>query len=153
AMGTALAACAGIYMLLQFVTVVTIGAKVTDAPLPEVASVLLGRGGADFVAVAVMVSVYGWISADLLNAPRLAYSLAAAGDFPPLFRKVHPRFQTPAYAILFYALVGWLLAISGGFLWAAAISAGSMTVYYAATCASLTRLRKLRPGPGALRIP
>src|SRR5262244_1202374 len=59
ALGTALVACTGIYMLLQFVTVATIGAKVTDAPLAEVASILLGRSGASFVAIAAMVSVYG----------------------------------------------------------------------------------------------
>lgn len=153
ALGVALLACAAIYMLLQFVTVQTIGAKATTTPLQEVASVLLGRSGAGFVAVALVVSLYGWISADLLNAPRLAYSLAAAGDFPSLFKKIHRRFQTPAYAIVLYALAAWLLAISGGFLWAAALSAGSMTVYYALTCASLPRLRKLRRNPDALRIP
>jgi len=153
ALTAALLACAAIYMLLQFVTVETIGTKATTTPLQEVASVLLGPSGAGFVAIAVMVSLYGWISADLLNAPRLAYSLAAAGDFPSLFKHIHPRFQTPAYAIVLYALAAWLLAISGGFLWAAALSAGSMTVYYAMTCASLMRLRKLRHNPDALRIP
>src|SRR5262245_8440399 len=107
ALTAALLACAAIYMLLQFVTVETIGTKATTTPLQEVASVLLGPSGAGFVAVAVMVSLYGWISADLLNAPRLAYSLAAAGDFPSLFKHIHPRFQTPAYAIVLYALAAW----------------------------------------------
>jgi APA family basic amino acid/polyamine antiporter len=100
-----------------------------------------------------MVSISGWIAADLLNAPRLVYSLAAAGDFPSLFAKLHPRFQTPAAAIAFYALLAFVLALSGGFLWAAAICAGSTMVYYAVTCTSLIRLRKLRPDAEVLRIP
>jgi basic amino acid/polyamine antiporter, APA family len=73
----------------------------------------------------IIVSTYSWISADILNAPRLAYSLAAEGDFPGLFARVHPRFYTPATAIVLYALTGWVLAVSGTFLWAAALSAGS----------------------------
>lgn len=65
-MGTGLLVCAAIYALLQFITVVTIGAMATDRPLAETASVLLGRGGAAFVAVAAMLSTYGWISGAIL---------------------------------------------------------------------------------------
>jgi hypothetical protein len=48
---------------------------------------------------------------------------------------------------------GLVLAVSGGFLWAAALSAGSTMVYYALTRASLIRLRQLRPDSDVLRIP
>jgi APA family basic amino acid/polyamine antiporter len=80
ALGTGLLGCAAIYMLLQFIVVTTIGANISDAPLPATAAVLLGRSGAAFVTVAALVSIYGWISASMLYAPRLAYSLAAQGD-------------------------------------------------------------------------
>jgi basic amino acid/polyamine antiporter, APA family len=151
--GTGLIACSAIYALLQFTTVTTIGTKMTERPLADAASVLLGRGGAEFVAIAVMVSTYGWISAHMLNAPRLLYSLAAQGDFPGLFARLHPRFHTPVAAIGFYAFLGWVLALSGTFLWIVALSAGFMTVYYAATCASLIQLRRSHPNADALRIP
>lgn len=151
--GTGLLACSAIYALLQFITVATIGTKMTDRPLAEAASVLLGRGGAEFVAIAVMVSTYGWISAHMLNAPRLVYALAAQRDFPAAFATLHPRYHTPVAGILLYAFTGWTLASSGTFLWIVALSAGSMMVYYIATCASLIRLRKLRPNADALRIP
>jgi APA family basic amino acid/polyamine antiporter len=145
--------CTAIYILLQFVTLVAIGTNVTERPLAAVASVLLGRGGAGFVAIAAMLSTYGWMSGSILNGPRLAYSLAAQGDFPALFAKLHPRFQTPAVAIVLFALTAWLLAVSGTFLWIAAFSASSMIVYYAATCACLIRLRELRPNAEAFRVP
>src|SRR5215472_1594713 len=105
-LGTGLFTTAVIYMLLQFITVATIGTKPTDAPLQETAAVLIGSRGAAFVNIAALVSIYGWISAAMLYAPRLAYSLAAQGDFPAAFRKMHTRFHTPAFAILFYALKG-----------------------------------------------
>lgn len=153
ALGAGLIACTATYILLQFITVATIGTKVTDRPLAETASVLLGRGGATFVTIAVLISTYGWISAAMLYGPRLAYSLAAQGDFPTVFAKLHPRFHTPAVAILVLALSGWVLASSGTFLWLVALSSGTFMVQYAGMCASLIRLRTLRPNADALRIP
>ena len=145
--------CAGTYMLLQFITVATIGGKVTDTPLQETALVLLGHGGATFVTIAVLISTYGWISGAMLYGPRLAYSLAAQGDFPGVFARLHSRFHTPWAAILLFAFTGWVLASGGTFLWLVALSSGSMIIEYAGLCASLIRLRKLRPNVEAFRIP
>lgn len=142
-----------IYVLLQFITVSTVGTMATDRPLAETASVLLGHNGAAFVAMALMVSTYGWLSGAMLYSPRLAYSMAVQGDFPECFGRLHATFCTPTAAILLHAGVGWLLASTGTFLWIAALSAGSMMVYYAGTCASLIRLRKLRPNAPAFRVP
>jgi len=150
---TGLTACAAVYALLQFVTVATIGTSATERPLADVASALIRVGGATFVAIAVMISTYGRISAALLNTPRLACSLASQRDVPTAVGKLHPRFNTPTTAILLYAATLWLLAASGTFLWFAALAAGSATVIYASTCAALIRLRRLRPGADALRIP
>jgi amino acid transporter len=152
-LGTALFTSAVIYMLLQFITVATIGTKATATPLQEVAAVLLARGGATFVTIAALVSVYGWISGAMLYAPRLTYSLAAQGDFPAMFTRIHPRFHTPAVAILFYALVGWVLAASGTFLYLVAVGSATFLVLYTGMCASLIRLRKLHPNAKAFRIP
>jgi amino acid transporter len=105
------------------------------------------------VNIAALVSIYGWISAAMLYAPRLAYSLAVQGDFPSTFKRMHTHFHTPAVAILFYALMGWVLAVSGTFLWLVAVSSAAFIVLYGAMCASLMRLRKLRPTSDALRIP
>lgn len=46
-----------------------------------------------------------------------------------------------------------MLAFSGTFLWLVALSAGGTAILYAGMCASLIRLRKLRPNAVALRIP
>jgi amino acid transporter len=113
----------------------------------------MGRGGASFVAVAVMISTYGWISGAFFNAPRFAVSLAAQGDGPAILGKLHPRFGTPILGILFYAGAVSLLAATGTFLWAVALTAGAITIFYSATCAALIRLRRLQPDAPALRIP
>jgi basic amino acid/polyamine antiporter, APA family len=153
ALGTGLLSCAAIYMLLQFVTVVTVGPNATVRPVAETSSILLGRGGVALVSLAIMVSTYGWISAELLSGPRLAYALAAKGDFPAPFARIHPRFHTPGVAILGCASIAWILAVTGTALFVLAISAGAAMIYYAAMCASLIRLRTLRPKADAFRTP
>jgi APA family basic amino acid/polyamine antiporter len=145
--------CTGFYILLQFITLAAIDTNMSERPLAAAASVLMGRSGAEVVALAAMVSTYGWVSASLLNAPRLVYSFAAEGDFPGIFAKLDPRYHTPAAGIILFALTGWLLAVSGTFLRIVALSAASMIVYYAATCACLGRLRKLHPQADAFRVP
>jgi APA family basic amino acid/polyamine antiporter len=153
ALGLGLLVCALAYTLLQFVIVETVGANPTDHPLVDTASVLIGQRGASFVAVAVMVSTYGWISGAFFNAPRFAVSLAAQGDGPALLGKLHPRFDTPSLGIFLYAVAVSLLAITGTFLWAVALTAGAITIFYSVTCAALIRLRRLRPDAPALRVP
>jgi len=39
------------------------------------------------------------------------------------------------------------------FLWIVALGSGAIAVYFAASCATLIRLRKLRPNVQALRVP
>jgi amino acid transporter len=152
-LATGLITCAAVYTLLQFITVATVGPNTTERPLAQTASVLLGGGGATLVSVAIMLATYGYISANLLNDSRLVYSLAAQGDFPTIFARIHPRFHTPAVAIIIYAFTGWALAVTGTFQFVLALSAGATVVYYAGMCASLIRLRKLRPSADAFRTP
>jgi len=144
---------ASVYFLLQFVTVSTIGTMATDRPLVEVATALTGRSGAAFVAVAVMISTYGTIAAGILFAPRVAYAFAAHGDLPHFLSRLHPRYHTPVLAIAIYALVCWILALSGTFLLLAAVAAGAVAIEYIGICAALIKLRKLQPSAPALRLP
>src|SRR5262245_48231102 len=152
-LATGLMTCAAVYTLLQFVTVATVGPNATEQGLAQAAAALLGAGGGTLVSIAIMLAAYGYISANLLNDPRLVYSLASEGDFPALLARVHPRFHTPAVAIIVYAFVGWALAVSGTFQLVLALAAGATVLYYAGMCASLIRLRIIRPYADALRIP
>jgi basic amino acid/polyamine antiporter, APA family len=142
-----------VYALLQFVTVATVGTRTTDRPLADTASVLLGPGGPSFVAVAIMISTYGNIAGHLLSGPRAPYAFSAHGDFPSSFESLHPRYHTPSMAILIFAGLVWILALTGTFLWVAAVTAGSIAIIYGGICAALIRLRRREPRADALRIP
>src|SRR5437016_3752575 len=117
------------------------------------ASSLMSDAGRKVISVAALISTYGYLAASFVSAPRLPYALAVEGDCPPILATLHPRSDTPVYAIVGFAIVGCALAISGTFRWALALSAGSMTVVYTGICAALIRLRRKRPAADALRIP
>jgi amino acid transporter len=134
-----------VYTSLQFITVTVIGTSTTDQPIAETASMLIGRGGEMFVAISAMIATYGCVSGVILNLPRLVSSLASHGDFPQFLAKLHPRFNTPAIAIVLFATVVWMMAVSGTFLWAVALSGGATIVIYSGICAALIRLRRQQP--------
>jgi basic amino acid/polyamine antiporter, APA family len=115
--------------------------------------VLLGRDGEMFVVLAVMMSTYAWLSGAILNLPRLACSFASGGDFPSFLGRLHARFNTPATAIVLFSAIVWVLAATGTFLWAAALSGGATVIIYTGMCAALIRLRQKQPHVDAIRIP
>jgi amino acid transporter len=151
ALAAGLVISAVLYTAVQHV--VTVAGVSTDHAVADVAVTLVGPAGGTLVAVAAMLSTYGYMSADVVTTPRLLYSLAAEGDLPELLARVHPRFHTPMYPIVGFVAVGYLLALSGTFLWALALTAGASGVVYMGICASLIRLRQLNPTADALRIP
>ena len=152
ALAAALVISTVLYAVLQYV-VTAVGGTPSDHALTDVAKILVGPSGSTLTAIAAMLSTYGYLSADLVTAPRLLYSMAAERDLPTVLARVHPRFSTPIYPILGFATAGYVLALSGTFLWALALAAGGMAVIYLAICASLIRLRSLSPAADALRIP
>ena len=141
------------YTSIQFVTVATIGNAVSSRPVADVASILIGRGGALFITIAAMCSTYGFISASILTAPRLTYSLAERGDFPAFFAALHSRFRTPHVSILIFSVLLVVVSVTGSFRWAVAVSSAALLVNYAFVCVSLIRLRAMRPNADALRVP
>ena len=154
ALFVALIACTAIYALVQWVVVGVLGpAATTDRPLAEVARLTMGNRGATVVAFGALVSVYGYLSAKLLAMPRVTFALSEGGDLPRVFSEVSPRFHTPWFSILVYALVVWGLAISGSFAWNVTLSAMARLFYYGVVCAALIALRRKQPGVAQFRLP
>jgi amino acid transporter len=135
---TGLALVTLVYLAAQITVLATLSDPAGSArPLADSARVILGVGGAAFMAVAALVSVYGWLASNMLTVPRLTTAMADRGDFPRIFAWVHPRFRTPWVSIIVFAVIGWLLAIQAGLLQNLSLSAVSRLVPYAAVCAAL----------------
>jgi basic amino acid/polyamine antiporter, APA family len=154
ALFTALGVVALLYAALQFVTISVLADPAASArPLADVARVLMGAPGGALVTVGALVSVYGYVSANMLASPRGMYALAEQGDFPPLFARVHARYHTPYVAIAVFAALVWLFARLGDFSWNVTLSAVARLLYYGAVCAAVPVLRRRAPAPAGFRVP
>ncbi len=79
----------------------------------DAAQRFLGGGGGAFIAVGVMVSALAALNGSILAGSRIPFAQARDGLFPQFLASVHPRFLTPALAIVAQAVVAALLALSG----------------------------------------
>jgi basic amino acid/polyamine antiporter, APA family len=153
ALATGLLTCIGVYALIQFVVVASIGTANMERPLAAVASQLIGGSGSVFITAAAMISIYGSVSAMVLATPRLTFSMAEAREFPPLFAAIHPRFKTPYLSVLIFGALTLFLSITGSYRWLMTLASGAVIVIYSAVCISLIVLRHRNPSADSFRIP
>jgi APA family basic amino acid/polyamine antiporter len=143
-----------LYTMLQFTVVgVLPDAAHSERPLADAARVLMGHSGAVLISAGALISVYGYLSANLLTVPRSTFALAEVGDFPARFAAVHPRFRTPYVSIAVVALLIWIFALFGSFSWNITLSAVARLVYYGAVCAAVPVLRRRQPEAAIFRVP
>lgn len=150
----ALAIVCLIYTGVQFVTVATLpGAASSVRPVADAAERFLGSVGATTIALAALVSAYGYLSANLLHAPRVTFALAEHGDFPPFFAAIHPKFRTPHLSILIYAALLFGFAALGNFRWNATLSAVSRLAVYGAMAVAVPVLRRRKDNKAQFLVP
>ena len=88
-------------------------AKMTNTPVAtEFGKALLGPLGAAAASAAVMCSVFGALNGNLLVGARLPFAMSEDGLAPRALSLVHPRFRTPAVAILVLMLWSVLLVLA-----------------------------------------
>jgi len=87
----------------------------STAPAADVMRALLGPAGGTLIAAGIAASTFGFLNLVILVTPRVLQAMAADGVFLPRLAVLHPRYRTPALAILVQA--GWatVLTLSGTF--------------------------------------
>jgi basic amino acid/polyamine antiporter, APA family len=150
ALAVALVVCVLIYTMTQWLTISLLpGASMTDRPMATAAQLMIGVWGARLVSVGVLVSCYGYLSANILGFPRILFAQAEQGDMPQWVAAVHDKFRTPHIAIVIFAICLWFFSLIGSFQWNVAISAMARLIYYASVCAALPVLRRKAGVPEA----
>jgi APA family basic amino acid/polyamine antiporter len=153
ALFVALVTCTVIYGVIQWTVVGVLPDPAhSQRPLADVARIVIGQGGAAIIAVGALLSVYGYLSGNILGTPRITFALAEGGDFPSVFALVHKRFRTPYFSILVFSLLVWGLALVGSFTWNVTLSAGSRLFYYGVVCAALPALRRKSTRPAIFQV-
>ena len=140
---TALGAVCLIYTAVQSAVVAILpDAGTSTRPLADAAQRFLGPAGGIAITLAALVSAYGYLSANLLHAPRGTFALAEQGDFPAFLGVVHPRYRTPYVSIVVYAMLVFVFAALGNFEWNAVLSAVSRLAVYGAMALAVPLLRR-----------
>jgi basic amino acid/polyamine antiporter, APA family len=112
-----------------------------STPMADAAALFLGSGGALLIGAGSVVSMTGNNAGQILTGSRMLFALAEHGELPAFFGRVHPRFRTPANAVLFTSIVAVTLALSGSFTKLAVVSAVARLVTYTGVAAATLRLR------------
>jgi basic amino acid/polyamine antiporter, APA family len=154
----ALATTTTLYLLIQGVAQGLLGPSMSSfaaAPLAEAASRVLGGAGRLMVLAGATVSMFGYVSGDMLGSPRALFAFGRDRIFPRALAKVHPIYRTPYVAIVVHAVIVATLAISSSFTQLAILAnVAALSLYLMCVLASLELQRRdVRAGGTPFRVP
>jgi APA family basic amino acid/polyamine antiporter len=89
------------------------GLAATTTPATAVMRLAFGARGAAFVAAAIAISTFGFLSQSILTAPRVYFAMAADGLFFRQVAWIDPRTHVPVFAIVLQSIWTIVIAISG----------------------------------------
>lgn len=147
-----------LYVLIQTVSQGVLGSELpqfNEAPLAETAKIVFGPVGYTILFIGAGISMFGMLSGEILNLPRVIFGLARDRVIPlDKLASIHTKFKTPYLAILLYAGLGFTMAAAGGFRQLAVIASASMLLVYFGVSLSVIKLRKMEEtAPGEFKIP
>lgn len=134
-----------LYCLIQAVCIGTLpGLAGSDRPLSDAANAFAGPIGATVIAAGAAVSIFATLNGIMLGGSRMPFALSQEKQFPKIFSFVHPKFQTPTWSLLLFAVVGTGISLFWGFLAALTIGTIIRVLIYLVVCFSLLKLRRIR---------
>ena len=107
-----------IYMLANVAYVAALGVdgvQATDRVAATAVGALFGPAAGKLIAAVILVSMFSAANGVTLTAPRMYYAMARDRVFFAKLGEVHPRFGTPAFAVIAGSVWAAVLAASGTF--------------------------------------
>ena len=151
------AALIGIYILANVAYLAALGpvrAAQTDSVAAAAVTAVGGSSAAKLVAAAILISIFSATNGITLTAPRVYYAMARDGVFFHQLAEVHPRFRTPAFAVLAGSAWAILLAATGTFEQLLTYVVFTGWLFYALGAASIFIYRRNgRHDASAYRVP
>jgi APA family basic amino acid/polyamine antiporter len=150
-----LAVVAAVYILTSAAFVYLVPAeRITsgEAFAAQAGEALFGRTGAFVFTFVVVVAVVGSLASFTMAAPRVYFAMARDRVFLPSVARLHPRFDTPARAIIIQAALAALLVLFGNFNDIIAYFFFAAVLFIAVAVAGLFVLRRNSP-PASFMTP
>jgi basic amino acid/polyamine antiporter, APA family len=133
-----------LYVLLQLVAQGVLGESLVtykDAPLAVVSERIFGKIGYGLIIAGGVYSIFGSLSGGILVYPRVIFGGATNGWLPKTLAQIHPRYATPHVAIIWYAVLVFGFAVSGGFKQLAIISSATLLLIYLGVVLAVIKFR------------
>jgi basic amino acid/polyamine antiporter, APA family len=105
-----------VYLLANVAYLRTLGVSglaQSSAPAADAVSSVFGARGRGIIAAGIAVSTFGFLNLVILVSPRVYQAMARDGLFFPSLARLHPRYRTPAAAIVFQAAWAIVLTMTG----------------------------------------
>ncbi|HUN73294.1 MAG TPA: amino acid permease [Steroidobacteraceae bacterium] len=124
-------------------------ASIAAAPQDRVATAVLqavfGAAGLAAMAGAIMISTFGCVNGLILSGARVYYAMARDGLFFKGAGTLHPRYQTPTFALKLQAAWSCALCLSGTYSQLLDYVIFAALLFYLLTGVSVFALRRKRP--------
>jgi basic amino acid/polyamine antiporter, APA family len=133
------------------------GLAATPTPAAAAVSRIFGPGADRLISAAIAISAFGFLDLTLLAQTRIYYAMGLDRVFLPALGRLHPRFQTPALAILLQAAWGIVLVLTGTYGDLVDSVVFGDWIFFGLTVAAVFRFRRRFPvdarDPGSFRLP
>jgi len=148
---------AGVYLLANLGYLAALGptrAANSETIAAAASSAVLGSSASKVIAFIIMISVFSGLNSIPLTAPRIFYAMAKDGIFFRQLAEVHPRFHTPAVAIIALGVWSAVLALMGKFQQLISYAMFVAWIFYGLGAAAIFVYRRKFPEmPRPYRVP
>jgi len=135
----------GIYLIANLAYIAALGREGvmnSESVAAESLTALINPTIAKLITITILISVFSAANSNVLTCPRVYYAMANDGLFFRKLAEVHPRFGTPAFAIVAGSVWSSILALSGSFTELLTYVVFSGWIFYGLTAATIFVYRK-----------
>ncbi|HEY2121289.1 MAG TPA: amino acid permease [Candidatus Acidoferrum sp.] len=139
----------GLYLFAVLAYLIALGpaaASATDTIAAAAATQVLGKWAGKLVAITILVSTFSAANSVMLTSPRVFFAMANDKLFFKKLADVHPRFGTPANAVIALGVWSAVLASFGGFVKLASGAIFIGWIFYGLGAASIFPIRRANLG-------
>ena len=111
----------------------------------DLATLTMGPMGGAFVSLTVLLSIIGAVNGCILTGARIPFAQARDGLFFARFGAVHPRFQTPGFAIVCSGIWTAILVLTGSYETLYSYTILAAWIFYTLSIAAVPVLRRKLP--------
>ena len=137
-----------IYLLLNYVLIYTLGftgMNGSDLVVSDAASVFLGNKGAAIVTLIILISLIGANNGQVLTSARINYAMAKNKLFFYQASQIHPKFKSPANALIIQCVWASLLTFTGTFNQLITYIIFASWIFYGMSAGAVIILRNKKP--------